>query len=231
MPYIFRFSPCNGNGVVALLSMETKLFKTCLFALTLFVLTACHSVSNKTSNSGTAAENSGDTSVLVLLDTKTFKDMSDEELESSIVDIADNQVSSNDSNPYAALEQLPFGYQVIYVTWRVESEVNSGGFYQYFHDTNAKFTFLAQRAFKLIAAPKTADLLSRAMLQVEEKMPALLDPDRHPQPFNEKEVENDPLKNLDNEFFDGDENLSELRVRYIRKHANEFNASTPTPTE
>jgi len=162
---------------------------------------------------------------LILPDPVTFEDLSDDELETAIIDIADAQVSSNDDNPYAALTKLPYGYQIVYVTWRVESEVNSGGFYQYFHDTNAKFTFLAQKAFKLIKAPKTADLLSRAMLQVEEKMPELLNPERNPKPFNEKEMaDNNPLVDLDNEFFDGSENLSALRLGYIRRHLSQFKA-------
>jgi len=190
------------------------------------LLSACVNHAPQTSEQMKVVSDDGGLEV-EMPDPRQFDDLNDDELETTIVDIADHEVSTNDDNPFAALEKLPYGYQVIYVTWRVDSEVNSGGFYQYFYDTNAKFTFLAQRAFTEIGAPKVAAILSKAMLRVEDKMPQFLDPDRHPPPFDPKElVDNNPLVDFDNEFFDDDENLSALRVKYIRTHPQLFKPNT-----
>jgi len=192
--------------------------------LALVLLTSCQTTADNKQMSDAQNNNSA---VVDLPDPASFDDMDDEEMLSAVIDLADAQVNGNDEDPFAALTRLPYGYQVIYVTWRVDSEVNSGGFYQYFHDTNVRFTFLAQRAFKQIAAPKTADLLNRALLEVENKMPELLDPDRNPTPFDSSKIVNDPLEKLDNEFFDNGENLAELRARYIRTHLAQFKAKQP----
>jgi len=213
-------------------SRRSQLKNIFMLAALLLTLSACQLTQKNptiSASSGTTAVKKALTDIPPLPDPASFEEIGDEELESLVVDIADNQVSANDENPYEALEQLPYGYQVVYSTWRLESEVNSGGFYQYFNDTNAKFSFLAQRAFKEIHAPITGNLLKRAMIEVEEKMPKLLDPDRHPQPFDEKSLQkNNPLLAFDNEFFDGNENLSELRVAYIRSHLDQFRASSST---
>jgi len=191
-----------------------------ILAAQIAILVACQTAPN-TLEQTTASETTSN-ELPSLPDPESFADMGDEELLTAIVDIADAQVSSNDEDPYAALIKLPYGYQIIYVTWRVESEVNSGGFYQYFNDTNARFTYLAERAFKQISAPNAAGVLKRAMQQVETTMPELLDPDRNPQQFNEGKIANDPFNKLEQEFFDDNENLAELRVRYIRGHLGQF---------
>lgn len=167
--------------------------------IAVFFLHACQSIPDPSADEVATVDASG------MLNVQGIADMDDEELEQAIVEITESKMNDSENSGYQALSELPRGYQVVYSTWRLESEVNSGGFTQYFGDTDAKFSFLAIESFVEIGAPKTANLIKRAMLNAES---AARD-----------------MGELDNEFFDGTENLSQLRVEYARNHPNLFVAN------
>ncbi len=106
--------------------------------------------------------------------------------------------------------------------WAVESEVNNGGFSQYFlNDSCETATFVAE-ALGTIGAPQTADICRRA---IAIAFPAGLPPT--PQAistaaadFSDEILEK--LATLDNEFFAYPHNLTDLLFAYVSKHAEEL---------
>ncbi len=106
--------------------------------------------------------------------------------------------------------------------WAVESEVNNGGFSQYFlNDSCETATFVAE-ALGTIGAPQTADICRRA---IAIAFPAGLPPT--PQAistaaadFSDEILEK--LATLDNEFFAYPHNLTDLLFADVSKHAEEL---------
>lgn len=53
--------------------------------------------------------------------------------------------------------------KVFSALWEVESEVNNGGFVQYFANSTAESAHFGLDALRMIGAPKTADICQRAI--------------------------------------------------------------------
>ncbi len=116
------------------------------------------------------------------------------------------------------------GRRMLYTTSVLESEIESGGFAQYFWNTRGQFVKLAWEGLNLIGAPQHADLLKRAD-DIYRQEPAL-----RPAPGREddsealaKAAEKSRLKTIDDEFAKLPA-LKPLRVKYIRGHLDEFTA-------
>jgi len=112
--------------------------------------------------------------------------------------------------------------KVFSAIWAVESEVNNGGFSQYFLNSSAETAPFVVQALNAIAAPKTADICQRAITAafpsglpptVEEVQTAASD-------FSHETLEK--LEPLDQEFFSYPHNLTDLLFAYVSKHPEEF---------
>jgi hypothetical protein len=103
--------------------------------------------------------------------------------------------------------------------WAVESEVNNGGFSQYFLNSSAETAPFVAEA---IDTPRTADICRRAILCAF--------PDGLPAPpeaissiaadFSDETLEE--LSALDAEFFAYPHDLTELLFAYVSAHSEEF---------
>jgi hypothetical protein len=60
-----------------------------------------------------------------------------------------------------ATQSLP--QKVFSALWEVESEVNNGGFWQYFLNSSAESAAFLVEALETLRAPKTADICKRAI--------------------------------------------------------------------
>jgi hypothetical protein len=106
--------------------------------------------------------------------------------------------------------------------WAVESEVNNGGFSQYFLNDSCETAPFVSEALEIIGAPKTADICRRA---IAAAFPSGL-------PENTEDISSaaadfsdevtDALLPLDNEFFEYPHNLTNLLFAYVSKHPEEF---------
>jgi hypothetical protein len=106
--------------------------------------------------------------------------------------------------------------------WALESEVNNGGFSQYFLNDSCETASFVSEALEIIGAPKTADLCRRA---IAAAFPAGL-------PENPEDISSaaadfsdevmDAFEPLDNEFFAYPHNLTDLLFAYVSKHPEEF---------
>ncbi len=106
--------------------------------------------------------------------------------------------------------------------WALESEVNNGGFSQYFLNDSCETAAFAAEALETIGAPRTADICRRA---IATAFPAELPETSEAistvaADFSDKVLEQ--LQTLDNEFFAYPHNLTDLLFAYVSKHTEEF---------
>ena len=120
--------------------------------------------------------------------------------------------------------------KVFSALWEVESEVNNGGFSQYFSNSSAESAHFVVEALNAIGAPQTADTCRRAIMVA---FPAGL-------PESEEEIRSaaadfpdavlESLEPLDQEFFSYPHNLTDLLFSYVSQHPEEFGAM-PKPDD
>ncbi len=113
--------------------------------------------------------------------------------------------------------------------WSLESEVNNGGFSQYFLSSCETAPFVAE-ALETIDAPLTADICRRA---IAATFPAGLpsssgETSASAVEFSEETLEE--LEALDREFFEYPHNLTDLLFAYVSKYPEEF-GRLPNPGE
>jgi hypothetical protein len=120
--------------------------------------------------------------------------------------------------------------KVFSAIWAVESEVNNGGFSQYFFNLSAESASFLVEALKTVGAPKTADICKRAIAaafpfglpqSAEEIRSSAAD---FPDDVLEK------LEVLDQEFFSYPHDLTDLLFAYVSEHPQEFGA-LPKPED
>ena len=114
--------------------------------------------------------------------------------------------------------------------WAVESEVNNGGFSQYFLNDSCETAAFVAEALDIIGAPRTADICRRA---IAAAFPTGLPFD--PESISAAAVEfsdetEDELNALDGEFYQYPHNLTELLFAYVAKHPEEF-GTLPKPDD
>lgn len=112
--------------------------------------------------------------------------------------------------------------KVFSAIWSVESEVNNGGFSQYFLNTSAETASFVVKALEIVGAPATADICGRA---IAVAFPAGL-------PETQLAIQAiaatfsdgilGQLDSLDQEFFAYPHDLTDLLFAYVAKHPEEF---------
>jgi hypothetical protein len=119
-----------------------------------------------------------------------------------------------------ALQSRP--QKIFSAIWALESEVNNGGFAQYFLNSSAETASFVAEALDAVGAPTTAEICRRA---VQAAFPAGL-----PQSGNEirsaatgfSAATRKELEALDREFFAYPHDLTELLFRHVARHPEEF---------
>lgn len=112
--------------------------------------------------------------------------------------------------------------QVFSAIWDLESQVNNGGFAQYFQTANGQAANVAPSALRTIGAVTCADIVSRALVMVA--------PDGLPddQSAREQLIEaldapaREVLEILEQEFFAYPDNLTDLLFEYVRQRPGTF---------
>ncbi len=112
--------------------------------------------------------------------------------------------------------------KVFSAIWAVESEVNNGGFSQYFLNSSAESASFVAEALESIGAPETADICRRA---IAVAFPHGLPPSHvairsTAADFSDEVVAT--LVPLDQEFFSYPHDLTDLLFSYVSDHPEEF---------
>lgn len=126
-----------------------------------------------------------------------------------------------------ALQSFP--QKVFSSIWTVESEVNNGGFSQYFLNSSAETAPFVAEALDTIGAPKTAVICSRA---VERALPNGLPATPNEISSAAAEFSDEILAELDaidREFLAYPHDLTDLLFAYVCRHTEEF-GSVPSPS-
>lgn len=112
--------------------------------------------------------------------------------------------------------------KVFSAIWAVESEVNNGGFSQYFLNSTGNSTPFVVAALETIGAPKTADICKHAIeTAFPNGLPQSEDAIRSAAASFPDEVLT-ALEPLDQEFFSYPHNLTDLLFAYVSRHPQEF---------
>ena len=119
-------------------------------------------------------------------------------------------------------DSQPEDQKVFSAIWILESEVNNGGFLQYFENDRGKTVNFAVTALKRVGANRCADIVGRAIRAVCDGN-ALSDDDGW-KTLIEDLPDNavDELEGLDQEFSGYPDNLTELLFEFVRKHPETF---------
>jgi|SRR5450631_1165702 len=120
--------------------------------------------------------------------------------------------------------------KVFSALWAVESEVNNGGFSQYFSNSSAESAPFVVEALETIGAPKTADICKQA---IAAAFPAGLPSTPETicsvaADFPDEILEK--LEPLDQEFIAYPHNLTDLLFAYVFEHPEEF-GKLPQPDD
>jgi hypothetical protein len=120
--------------------------------------------------------------------------------------------------------------KVFSAIWSVESEVNNGGFSQYFVSDSADSASFVIEALNTIGAPKTADICKRATATAfPSGLPHTPEAIRSlAADFSDEILEK--LETLDQEFFAYPHSLTDLLFDFASKHPEEF-GTLPKPDD
>jgi hypothetical protein len=120
--------------------------------------------------------------------------------------------------------------KVFSAIWAVESEVNNGGFSQYFLNSSAETAPFVVEALRTIDAPETAAICERAIAAAfPSGLPVSEDTIRSAATeFSDEVLEK--LEELDQQFFSYPHDLTDLLFTYVSGHPEEFGA-LPKPDD
>ncbi|MFA4869624.1 MAG: DMP19 family protein [Pedobacter sp.] len=120
------------------------------------------------------------------------------------------------------MEKLTEQQKQFYYNQCLEREINNGGFNQYFFNSSGNFAYLTVLSLRTIKANTTADILQKAIDQFPNKK---VSPDRaERQAILEQiqEVANPTWEELDQKFFDYEDDLNLLNIEFVRQNKDNF---------
>lgn len=157
------------------------------------------------------------------LDAEVIKLTPDDRLEATVMDYVLYKAGRDPDKTKEPVAKMSKGMQMMYATWRLESELSNGGFNQFFWNDPGGFAGMALEGYKAIGAEKHAALLQRALETQKREEPVMREykakgtPDAFAESYKHTE-----LGTLDKEFSNMSENASWLRIQYIRKYPEQF---------
>ena len=111
--------------------------------------------------------------------------------------------------------------RIFYVTQTFEMEANNGGVSQFFYNESGRFASELVNAFNEIGAKVTAGICQKAIEAFGREMP--VDQDEREDMLDELEDEiSEILEECDSEFYNYEDNLSELNYNYVMKNKTSF---------
>ena len=149
---------------------------------------------------------------------------SDDKLLQLVFDNLSQKNSEDYENEFATVMSWNKSKQAIYMIWALESEVNNGGYNQFYFNSSGQFYKYLPDALKLVGANKYYELTKRANETFEKENPKITQHQDGTIEGFSKSYEDNPLNKFDDEFYKlyGTENLQQLQVDFIRKHKTEF---------
>ncbi|MEM9832832.1 MAG: DUF4375 domain-containing protein [Bacteroidota bacterium] len=158
------------------------------------------------------------------LTVEIINNLHDEDLTLAVMDTIWVKMDKNLSNEFEIVSSLPEGRKAIYSTYVVESEVNNGGFNQFYFNSSSQFAEIAVEGFAHIGVLELAELMRKAnATYIHEYDKITEEQDGTLEGFS-RSYEDNPLGKYDDEFYKLDEadSLNTLQVKFIRENKEEF---------
>lgn len=149
---------------------------------------------------------------------------SDENLLQVIFDNLSEKQPEDFESEYETVMSWNKSRQAIYMIWALETEVNNGGYNQFYFNSSGQFYKYLPDALKLVGANKFADLTKRANETFEKENPKITQYQDGTLEGFSKSYDDNPLNDYDTEFYElyQTENLQQIQVDFIRKNKKEF---------
>ncbi len=150
--------------------------------------------------------------------------IADDKLEQAIMDNIDTNFQDGEQYDLDKISKLSKGQQAVFSTWWLEAEVNNGGFNQFYFNSSGQYAKMAEIGFKTIGAEKFSELTLRANNIFTENKERLEEFDDGTKESFSESYKDNPLNDLDTEFYKlyDSENISDLRIKYIRENNKQF---------
>ena len=148
----------------------------------------------------------------------------DDDLEQTVYDNIYEIIGDDYKNELNNVKKLTKGQQAIFSIWTLEAEINNGGFNQFYFNSSGQYAEMAKIGLKTIGAEKFSELTKRANKIYSENKERLEEYDDGTMESFSESYKNNPLNDLDTEFYKlyESEKIEELRIKYIRENTNEF---------
>ena len=143
------------------------------------------------------------------------------------------KIRQNDSYGDASFSKMPEILKTVYLINELESEVNNGGFLQFFTNSSGKYTNETIESLGLIKANFTKSLLEKAveiMLKHKESTENLNKKINNCELYEifetseiyDNEILMKELNELDTKFYEYNDLLSDLKLKYFAKNESEL---------
>src|ERR1051326_3648521 len=149
----------------------------------------------------------------------------DDKLDFSIWDYIWQLIGENSNNIEKIVSTLPPSFQMVFLTFLLENDVNNGGFNQYFFNSSGQYAYQTLDALKLIGADVHYMLLQKAIAihlgeQENQKLQSLYS--QNALKFFSETYKYTALNECDKEFYNLNISLGKIRVKFIREHPELF---------
>ena len=104
----------------------------------------------------------------------------------------------------------------------LEREISNGGFYQFFINSSGDFAYPTVQSLTLIGAFKTAEILQKAINQFPNKNVPMDRNARIGIVEHIKETANAVWEELEQKFFDYEDDLNTLNLNFVRLNKDDF---------
>ena len=134
----------------------------------------------------------------------------------------DEAILNNKNAWYQYILNLPIAQQIVYTIVLFHSQIENGGFHQYFFNSYGQFAFLTLKNLKLIGSEKRYNLLVKALEEVnrenleEVKFRELVFTRKLDRVVDFEQKLFDYLNELDNKYYNiENEEIEELLSKYL----------------
>jgi len=146
--------------------------------------------------------------------------MNSKELNNYIIEMYEK--IANKCNDGENIENLNQYEKVFYITQILETEVNNGGFSEFFYNSSGNFAYDIVDAFNQINAKKTAKICKKALKIYKNKLPLNLVERRNLIDSLNSDKIDKKLEKCDDKFYNYDDNLNQLNYEFIMKYKDSF---------
>lgn len=155
---------------------------------------------------------------------KSLSSISDHELASSIIyHVIDNVVGRDWANEFKLVCNLPIGFIHIYSIFKLDSQVNNGGFHQFFTNESRLFAESAHLAYMGVGAIKASEIIRNVIVEAakENDLRTAVNNTGTVESFV-KSYDQTKLSSFDKLYYECIDDLDQLQIIYIRNNYSHF---------